>query len=76
MIFFCLKQHVFQLGVGGLQLSGLLLQLLESGEVIIKKFIESFAFILILGAFFLELFELNKIKGTLMAKFLFSSCCN
>lgn len=60
MVLFGLEKNVFQLGVGRLQLPGLLLQLLESGEVIIEQLIQSFAFILVLGPFLLELFELNK----------------
>ena len=40
----------------------------------IEQFVQPFAFIFTFCAFFFELFQLNKIRCTVTAKFLFSSC--
>ena len=73
MIFLSLMQNIFKFAVGGLKLPGFLLKLLEGGQRLIKKFVESFTLVFALGSLFLELFKLNREKSTVMERDLFYS---
>ena len=73
VVLLCLHQHVFEFGVGRLQLPGFLLELLQSAQTLVKQLIKPFTLILVLCSLFLELLKLNKHTNTLIARLLFSS---
>jgi hypothetical protein len=56
VILFGLKENVVKFGVGRLELSGLLFELLQSVNGVIQKFVKSFAFVFVFGSLFFELF--------------------
>ena len=76
MIVFSLKEDIVEFGVGGLELSGLLFELLESVDGVIQKLVKTFAFVFVFGSLLLELFQLNyKLSITVIERLLFCSCC-
>jgi hypothetical protein len=70
MILLGLHEHILELAIGRLKLPCFLFELLERGEAVIKKFVQSFTLVLILGPFILELFELNRSTHYIDSKIL------
>lgn len=56
MIFFSLKENVIEFSVGGLELSGLLFELLKGVDGVIQKFVKTLTFVFVFGSLLLELF--------------------
>lgn len=59
MVFLSLDEDIFQFAICRLKLSGFLLKLFESGQAVVKQFIQPFTLVLVLSPFVLELFEVN-----------------